>query len=162
MTSESSANTCFAYWPPHYQTAVSPLLSSADSRLVTEKEMMMVARWIGNSWKQVGITALDMNTIVLQQIEEDNRQHTDRVFAMLRRWSMRERNEATPTHLYDLLTQEENGVDPIKINFLLESSWGRCEHWVIQVAVFKCKHATTSLEGAMTAIQLQWMFTYLL
>lgn len=85
--------------------------------------MMMVARWIGNSWRQVGISALDMSTTTLQQIEEDNRLHTERVFAMLRRWSMRERNGATPARLYELLTQEENGVDPLKINFLLKSSW---------------------------------------
>lgn len=93
-----------------------------NSRMVTEKEMMKVARCIGNSWREVGIMALEMSTTTLQQIEEDNKLHTERVFAMLRRWSMRERDGATAFCLYNLLTQEENGVDPRKINFLLENN----------------------------------------
>ncbi|XP_016139354.1 uncharacterized protein [Sinocyclocheilus grahami] len=92
------------------------------SRMVSEKEMMMVAGCIGNSWREVGIMALGMNTTTLQQIEEDNSQHKMRVFTMLRKWSMREREQATAARLHSLLTQEENGMDTLKLNFLLEDN----------------------------------------
>ncbi|XP_051961964.1 uncharacterized protein LOC127628998 [Xyrauchen texanus] len=93
-----------------------------NSRIVTEREMMKVARYIGKIWREVGIMALDMSTTTLQQIEEDNKLHTERVFAMLRRWSIRERGGATAARLYSLLTQEENGIDPRNMSFLLENS----------------------------------------
>uniref|UniRef100_A0A671N081 Uncharacterized LOC107664166 n=1 Tax=Sinocyclocheilus anshuiensis TaxID=1608454 RepID=A0A671N081_9TELE len=92
------------------------------SRMVSEKEMMMVAGCIGNSWREVGIMALGINTTTLQQIEEDNSQHKMRVFTMLRKWSMREREQATAARLHSLLTQEENGMDTLKLNFLLEDN----------------------------------------
>lgn len=97
-------------------------LSTIKSRMVSEKEMMKVAGYIGNSWRQVGIMALGMNTTTLQQIEEDTKLHQERVFAMLRKWSIRERDQATADHLYSLLTQEDNGVDPRNINFLMENN----------------------------------------
>lgn len=93
-----------------------------NSRMVSEKEMMMVAGCIGNSWREVGIMALGMNTTALQQIEEDNSQHKMRVFTMLRKWSMREREQATAARLHSLLTQEESGVDTLKLSFLLEDN----------------------------------------
>ncbi|XP_051516895.1 uncharacterized protein LOC127419500 [Myxocyprinus asiaticus] len=93
-----------------------------NSRIVTEREMMKVARYIGKIWREVGIMALEMSTTTLQQIEEDNKLHTERVFAMLRRWSIRERDGATAARLYSLLTQEENGIDPRNMSFLLENS----------------------------------------
>lgn len=83
---------------------------------------MKVAGYIGNNWRQVGIMALGMKTTTLQQIEEDNKLHKERVFAMLRKWSMRERDQATGTRLYSLLTQEEYDVDPQNINFLMENN----------------------------------------
>ncbi|XP_048033292.1 uncharacterized protein zgc:174906 [Megalobrama amblycephala] len=97
-------------------------LSIINSRMVSEREMMKVAGCIGNNWRQVGIMALGMNTTTLQQIEEDNKLHKERVFAMLRKWSIRERNQATATRLYSLLTQEDYDVDPHNINFLMENN----------------------------------------
>ncbi|XP_067301816.1 uncharacterized protein zgc:174906 [Pseudorasbora parva] len=97
-------------------------LTVINSRMVSEREMMMVAGCIGNSWREVGIMALGMNTTTLQQIEEDNKLHKERVFAMLRKWSMRERDQATAARLYSLLTQEEYSVDPQNIKFLMENN----------------------------------------
>ncbi|XP_073679482.1 uncharacterized protein [Garra rufa] len=93
-----------------------------NSRMVSEKEMMLIAGCIGNSWREVGIMALGMNTTTLQQIEEDYSHHKMRVFIMLRKWSMREREKATAANLHSLLTQEENGIDALKLNFLLEDN----------------------------------------
>lgn len=90
--------------------------------MVSEREMMKVAGCIGNNWRQVGIMALGMKTTTLQQIEEDNKLHKERVFAMLRKWSMRERDRATASRLYSLLTQEEYDVNPQNINFLMEDN----------------------------------------
>lgn len=116
--------------------------------MVRESEMMKVAGCIGNNWRQVGIMALDMNTTTLEQIEEDNKLHKERVFAMLRRWSMREREKATPARLYFLLTQEEeNGINSENLNFLMENNWG-----LALCSTLKNK----PLEGDITASQ--WCF----
>lgn len=127
--------------------------------MVSEREMMKVAGCIGNNWRQVGIMALGMNTTTLQQIEEDNKLHKERVFAMLRKWSIRERDQATATRLYSLLTQEDYDVDPQNINFLMENNWADRED-CIYVALCMCKHAGIPLEGAITAIQLNWKNVY--
>lgn len=103
--------------------------------------------------------ALGMNTTTLQQIEEDNKLHKERVFAMLRKWSIRERDQATATRLYSLLTQEDYDVDPQNINFLMENNWADRED-SIYVALCMCKHAGIPLEGAITAIQLNWKNVY--
>ncbi|KAI2649537.1 Death domain-containing protein CRADD [Labeo rohita] len=93
-----------------------------NSRMVSEREMMLVAGYIGNSWREVGIMALGMNTTTLHQIEEDNSLHRMRVFTMLRKWSIREREKATAARLHSLITQEEYDVDTLKLNFLLENN----------------------------------------
>lgn len=84
---------------------------------------MMVARCIGADWKEVGRIALEIPSIKLEQIVEENpNNHRERVFCMLRLWSARERDRATAAHLHSLLTQEEIGVTPTGIDFLLEES----------------------------------------
>lgn len=84
---------------------------------------MMVARNIGSKWKQVGREALEIPNVKLEQIVEENpHNHTERVFSMLHLWSMRERDKASATRLHSLLTQEEFGVTPGSIDFLLEES----------------------------------------
>ncbi|KAM9445689.1 uncharacterized protein Hap1MRO34_024435 [Clarias gariepinus] len=93
------------------------------SGMVTEKQLMMVARYIGKNWKEVGMVALEIPSVRLEQIAEDNpNSHRDRVFSMLHFWSTRERNKASATYLHSLLMQEEIGVTPGSIDFLLEES----------------------------------------
>lgn len=84
---------------------------------------MMVARYIGKNWKEVGMVALEIPSVRLEQIAEDNpNSHRDRVFSMLHFWSTRERNKASATYLHSLLMQDEIGVTPGSIDFLLEES----------------------------------------
>lgn len=92
-------------------------------RVVTERQLMLVARHIGSSWKEVGRVVLEISSTRLEQILEENpRNHRECVFAMLRDWSMREREKATAARLHSLLTQEENAVAPGRIDFLLEEN----------------------------------------
>ncbi|KAI4886155.1 hypothetical protein NFI96_019028 [Prochilodus magdalenae] len=94
-----------------------------SSRTVTEKQLMLVARHIGSSWKEVGRVVLEISTTRLEQIVEENpRNIRECVFTMLRDWSMREREKATAARLHSLLTQEENAVAPGSIDFLLEDN----------------------------------------
>ncbi|KAB5546598.1 hypothetical protein PHYPO_G00073910 [Pangasianodon hypophthalmus] len=93
------------------------------SRTVTEKQLMKVARHIGTDWKEVGRVALEISSVKLEQIVEENpHSHRERVFSMLRLWSMREKELASATRLHSLLTQEEFAVTPGSIDFLLEES----------------------------------------
>ncbi|XP_036447615.1 ankyrin-3 [Colossoma macropomum] len=94
-----------------------------SSGMVTEKQLMLVARHIGSSWKEVGRAVLEISTTRLEQIMEENpRNLRECVFTMLRDWTMREREKATADRLHSLLTQEENAVVPGSIDFLLEGN----------------------------------------
>ncbi|XP_066528717.1 ankyrin-3 [Hoplias malabaricus] len=98
-------------------------LCKSSNRMVTDKQLMLVARHIGSSWKEVGRVVLDVSSTRLEQIVEENpRSHRECVFTMLRDWSMREREKATAERLHNLLTQEENAVTPGSIDFLLEEN----------------------------------------
>ncbi|KAG7471917.1 hypothetical protein MATL_G00103080 [Megalops atlanticus] len=103
--------------------AISPKKTrhEAGSGVVTEKQLMLVARGVGRSWKQVARLALEIPTVNLEQIEEENpANHVERVFAMLRLWRMRERGKATAARLHSLLSREESGLPPESIDFLLD------------------------------------------
>ncbi|XP_017563412.1 uncharacterized protein zgc:174906 [Pygocentrus nattereri] len=94
-----------------------------SSGMVTEKQLMLVARHIGSSWKEVGRAVLESSSTRLEQIMEENpRNLRECVFTMLRDWTMREREKATADRLHSLLTQEENAVVPGSIDFLLEDN----------------------------------------
>ncbi|KAL6483517.1 hypothetical protein MHYP_G00083890 [Metynnis hypsauchen] len=94
-----------------------------SSGMVTEKQLMLVARRIGSNWKEVGRAALEISSTRLEQIIEENpRNLRECVFTMLRDWTMREREKATADCLHSLLTQEENAVAPGSIDFLLEDN----------------------------------------
>lgn len=89
--------------------------------VVTEKQLMSVAHKIGNSWRAIGRQALGIPTVKLEQMEEDNSRHVERVFAMLRYWSTIQREKATAAHLHYLLSQGEEALPPGSIDFLLQS-----------------------------------------
>lgn len=93
----------------------------AGPSLVEEKQLMRLAQNIGKSWKEIGRLALDLPTVTLEQIEEDHpSNHKERVFAMLRCWRTRQRQDATAARLHALLCQEEWALPSDSINFLLE------------------------------------------
>ncbi|XP_042348223.1 uncharacterized protein zgc:174906 [Plectropomus leopardus] len=89
--------------------------------LVKEKQLMTLARTIGRSWKEIGRLALAVPSVKLEQIEEDHPLHVERVFAMLRYWSTRQREKATAAHLHMLLSQGDWALPPESIDFLLEA-----------------------------------------
>lgn len=89
--------------------------------LVTEKQLMSVARAVGKSWREIGRMGLGISTVKLEQIEEDHSTHMERVFAMLRYWSTCQREKATAAHLHSLLSQGDWALPPESIDFLLES-----------------------------------------
>ncbi|KAI4823724.1 hypothetical protein KUCAC02_012295 [Chaenocephalus aceratus] len=90
------------------------------SCLVQEKQLMTVARTIGRSWREIGRLALEISTVKIEQIEEDNSIHVERVFAMLRYWSTCQREKATAANLHSLLSQGDWALPPESIDFLLE------------------------------------------
>ncbi|KAM7411868.1 hypothetical protein PAMA_021711 [Pampus argenteus] len=107
--------------PDLQKTGSSKKICNDGSRLVTEKQLMTVARAIGRSWREIGRQALDISSVKLEQIEEDHSLHTERVFAMLRYWCTRQRENATTTHLHSLLSDGDCALPPESIDFLLET-----------------------------------------
>ncbi|XP_061590939.1 uncharacterized protein zgc:174906 [Cololabis saira] len=89
--------------------------------LVKEKQLMFVARNIGKSWREIGILALNISSVKLDQIEVDHSVHVDRVFAMLRFWRNCQRGKATAPHLHSLLSQDDWALPPESIDCLLET-----------------------------------------
>lgn len=90
------------------------VIHNSGSTLVTEKQLMRVARAIGRSWKEIGRMALDVPSVKLERIEEDNSQHVERVFAMLRCWSAQQRKRATAANLHSLLCQGDWNIGDIE------------------------------------------------
>lgn len=89
--------------------------------VVTEKQLMAVARAMGRDWKQTAVLALDVPLVKLEQIVADNPLHiVDQVFATLRYWRNFNGNKATAAHLYSLLSQPEHALSPGALDFLLE------------------------------------------
>lgn len=95
---------------------------NSGSHLVTEKQLMKVARATGLKWREIGIVALDIPSVKLEQIMADYSLHVERVFEMLRYWRNRQRDEATAAHLYSLLSHKDLALPKESIDFLLETS----------------------------------------
>lgn len=94
-----------------------------ESKTVTEKQLMNVARCIGKNWKEVGRLALEISSTSLEQIMEENpHNHREQVFNMLLQWRMKEREKASATRLHELLSQEDCALAPGSIEFLLNDS----------------------------------------
>ncbi|XP_074537894.1 uncharacterized protein LOC141799531 [Halichoeres trimaculatus] len=107
---------------PDVEVAVaSKQINRYGSDLVTEKQLMTLARTIGKSWREIGRLALDISSVKLEQIEEDHSQHVERVFAMLRHWRTRQREKATAAHLHSLLSQDDWALPPEDIDFLVKT-----------------------------------------
>nr|XP_040049478.1 uncharacterized protein zgc:174906 isoform X1 [Gasterosteus aculeatus aculeatus] len=106
--------------PNSEDTVPSKQICEKSPGLVKEKQLMEVACAIGNSWKKIGILALEIPALKLEQIEIDQTQHIDRVFQMLLFWRTRQKTNATAAHLHRLLSQEHCGLPPESIAPLLE------------------------------------------
>ncbi|XP_031700968.1 uncharacterized protein LOC116382230 isoform X2 [Anarrhichthys ocellatus] len=103
------------------ETIPSKKICNKGPGLVKERQLMMVARTIGRSWREIGRLALDVPSVKLEQIEEDNSLHVERVFAMLRFWKTRQREKATAADLHSLLSQSDWALPPESIDSLLET-----------------------------------------
>ncbi|XP_069087040.1 FAS-associated death domain protein-like isoform X2 [Pleurodeles waltl] len=76
-------------------------------KLVTDQQLMRLARCLGKSWKQIGIEVLGIENIKLEQIEEDNQNNlVMKAFYMLKAWKNKEKTKATPDHLCQLLSSD--------------------------------------------------------
>ncbi|KAF7240257.1 hypothetical protein EYD10_13084 [Varanus komodoensis] len=85
---------------------------AGQPKVVTDQELIRLARNMGKTWKEIAIRFLGVECSVLEQIEEDNPNNTTmRVFSMLRDWKKREKRGATAARLYAILNQEEVQLD---------------------------------------------------
>ncbi|XP_068589273.1 uncharacterized protein zgc:174906 isoform X2 [Cebidichthys violaceus] len=107
--------------PDLQETTPSKKICNKGPSLVKERQLMIVARTIGRSWREIGRLALDVPSVKLEQIEEDNSVHVERVFAMLCSWRTRQREKATAAHLHSLLSQNDWALPPESIDSLLET-----------------------------------------
>ncbi|XP_036255912.1 uncharacterized protein [Molothrus aeneus] len=89
-----------------------------NSRRLTEKDLMTVARKLGREWQEVGILYLGLERSRLEQIQEENPNNSIlRSFEMLRDWQRRQRHEATASQLLACLEHADR-LDLEILNFL--------------------------------------------
>ncbi|XP_054653917.1 uncharacterized protein zgc:174906 [Dunckerocampus dactyliophorus] len=109
---------------PDMQEAITPKQMRNNCPIVTEKQLMTIARAVGRSWREIGRLALEIPNVKLEQIEEDHPRLVERVFAMLNYWRTCQREKATATYLHALLSQNDWALPPESIDFLLETNSG--------------------------------------
>ncbi|XP_029012739.1 uncharacterized protein zgc:174906 [Betta splendens] len=98
-----------------------PIKQTKGCPLVTEKQLMIVARSVGKSWREIGRMSLDIPSVKLEQIEEDHTTHRERVFAMLRYWKTCRRQNATAARLHSLLSEGELALPAESLEVLSET-----------------------------------------
>ncbi|XP_069509439.1 uncharacterized protein [Ambystoma mexicanum] len=87
--------------------------------LVTDEQMMSLAKGFGKNWKEIGIRFLGIKNNRLEQIELDHQNNlVMQAFYMIRAWKNKEKLNATPEHLYTLLSQNEVPLEPEAYQFL--------------------------------------------
>lgn len=102
---------------------VVPPKTSSSNMLVTEKQLMTVARAVGRSWREVAIMALEVPSVKLEQIVADNPNcQVNQVFSALRYWRNIQGNKATAPYLHSLLSQPDLALSQEAFNFLLEKN----------------------------------------
>ncbi|XP_070791064.1 FAS-associated death domain protein-like isoform X2 [Pituophis catenifer annectens] len=95
--------------------------AAAPSKLVSQEQLMKLARKMGKNWKEIGILFLGMEMSRLEQFEEEySKNMVMQIFSMLLDWRNREKNEATAHHLYNILNKEGVELDISAYAFLLE------------------------------------------
>ncbi|XP_069509442.1 uncharacterized protein [Ambystoma mexicanum] len=99
----------------HIETAT----YSQQTALVTDEQMMSLAKGFGKNWKEIGIRFLGIKNNRLEQIELDHQNNlVMQAFYMIRAWKNKEKLNATPEHLYTLLSQNEVPLEPEAYQFL--------------------------------------------
>ncbi|NXK55567.1 CRADD protein, partial [Chauna torquata] len=84
---------------------------AGQPRLLTERDLMQVARRLGREWQEVGIECLGLERSRLDQIREDNPHSAVlQIFEMLREWRKRQGGAATAPRLRECLRGAR--VDP--------------------------------------------------
>ncbi|KAI6059213.1 Death domain-containing protein CRADD-like protein [Aix galericulata] len=86
-------------------------------RLLTERDLLLVAQKLGSEWQEVGIACLGLPQSRLEQIGEERPQRAVlRAFEMLREWRRRQQGGATAPRLLDCLRGAP--VDPEVLELL--------------------------------------------
>ncbi|XP_038608884.1 uncharacterized protein LOC119933428 [Tachyglossus aculeatus] len=102
------------------ETSDPPLTTDAGERVVSQRQLMRLARKLGRQWREVGVEFLGLRRHQLDGVEEDHGTVGTRVFAMLMLWRNREGPAATASRLLRLLSQDDSPVDPEALAELLD------------------------------------------
>ncbi|KAM3845463.1 uncharacterized protein M6D78_003155 [Vipera latastei] len=95
--------------------------AAAPPKLVSQEQLMKLARKMGKNWKEIGILFLRMDISRLEQFQEEHSKNiVMQIFSMLWAWRTREKDKATADRLYNILSQEGVELDSSAYAFLLE------------------------------------------
>ncbi|XP_043824801.1 uncharacterized protein LOC122729800 [Dromiciops gliroides] len=90
--------------------------------VVTQETLMKLSRHVGHEWRELGIMCLGLQQHQLDRLEEDNPFLASmRIFHMFLLWRNREKEKATATRLYQLLSSESISISHEALAVLQEA-----------------------------------------
>ncbi|XP_019340346.1 uncharacterized protein LOC109282535 isoform X2 [Alligator mississippiensis] len=91
-------------------------------RLVSQSQLMNLARCMGREWRQIGIQFLGLQNHQLDQLQEDHHGNlVMQAFGMLLEWRQKKGRAATAAHLHSILSAPDVALQPEALDCLLQS-----------------------------------------
>ncbi|XP_078392072.1 uncharacterized protein LOC144674724 isoform X2 [Cetorhinus maximus] len=93
-----------------------------EPKLLTDKELMTLAKNMGHNWKQIGIQFLDLQSYEIDQCEVQHRTVVLQSFEMFKCWRNREKEGATALKLHSILANKECPISSEQFDCLLDKN----------------------------------------
>ncbi|XP_041036086.1 uncharacterized protein LOC121273169 isoform X3 [Carcharodon carcharias] len=91
-------------------------------KLLTDKELMTLAKNMGHNWKQIGIQFLDLQSYEIEQCEVQHRTVVLQSFEMFKCWRNREKEGATALKLHSILANKDCPISSEHFDCLLDKN----------------------------------------
>ncbi|XP_069053641.1 NACHT, LRR and PYD domains-containing protein 1a allele 5 isoform X2 [Lepisosteus oculatus] len=96
---------------------------NVKNSIITDQQLMVIAKCMGKEWKQLGISYLNLLKKDIDQSQAKDEDLTIQKFNMLDEWRKRAKNNATVTHLSNILDGEDV---PNEVRTVLENMSNGC------------------------------------
>ncbi|XP_078392071.1 uncharacterized protein LOC144674724 isoform X1 [Cetorhinus maximus] len=96
--------------------------NKVEPKLLTDKELMTLAKNMGHNWKQIGIQFLDLQSYEIDQCEVQHRTVVLQSFEMFKCWRNREKEGATALKLHSILANKECPISSEQFDCLLDKN----------------------------------------
>lgn len=106
--------------------------------LLTDQQLMAIAKLFGAEWKEVAIECLQMEMKDIQQIQAKEQEVNIQKFLLLSKWREREQSNGTAQNLYSRLS-EKVSYDIVQLLEGIHFSY-LCNYITVSQMYFKSSH----------------------